>query len=122
MDVTSGGISCTGLVLGTTNVAASGDNVNVSSAGVVFASTDNINIAIGSFTGGVAGQVLHVVYDDNNSIANTVTLEHAEATGTQDIYLASGADEAVSKGGGWTLICNGTAWFAAGGPSDATGA
>lgn len=85
------------------------DNLDVSGVNVVKVNTNGNNVTIGGFTGGVDGQVLHVVIID---ASNNTTLEHAEATGNQDIYLESAGDETkTATYGGWTLICNGTHWY-----------
>lgn len=92
------------------------DNVDVSGTSVLLCDCSSSAVTIGGLAGGVAGQVLYVI----QSVAgNALTLEDDEGGGSQDITLASGADEA---GTGWTLICNGSKWIAAGAPSDATGA
>lgn len=96
------------------NVTAAGptDNVNVGAANVVFVSTASNSVTIGGFVGGVDGQVIHIVVEN---ATNNTTLEHAEGTGNQDIYLSSGADETRTAAyGGWTLVCNGTNWYEVG--------
>ena len=111
---TAGHVAADHPVWDTVTVTSSADNVAVGSAGVVFVNASGGNVAIGSFSGGVAGQVLHVVCIDDNSTANAVILEDAEGTGGQDIYLESAGDEYVTLSGGWTLVCNGDAWLGMG--------
>jgi hypothetical protein len=102
------------IVWGTTTLSDTGptDNLDVSGVNVVFVDTGDNNVTLGGMTGGVSGQVLHVVITD---ATNDAVLEHAESTGNQDIYLQKGADETFSSSyGGWTLICNGTHWYQVG--------
>jgi hypothetical protein len=100
------------LVVDSTTVTATGptDDLDVSAVNVVFIDTSGNNVTIGGMTGGVSGQILHVVIIDPTNIT---TLEHAESTGNQDIYLNKLADEpmAANRYGGWTLVCNGTHWY-----------
>jgi hypothetical protein len=98
---------------GTTTVSATGptDNVDVAACNIVFLDTSSNNVTIGGFINGVVGQVIRVVRLDST---NDATLEHNEATGNQDIFLANEADHTISTYGGWTLVCNGTHWFEAG--------
>lgn len=107
--------AATKVVFGTTEVSAAGptDNVDVQDVNVVFIDTADPgnNVTIGGFVNGVAGQVIRIVRLDTT---NDVTLEHAEGTGNQDIYLADEADQAISTYGGWTLVCNGSHWYEVG--------
>lgn len=86
------------------------DNVNVADIGILFIDCSANNVIIGGFVGGINGQHLHVVR--LCAAVNDVTLEHNEGTGNQDIFLHAGADETLTgEYGGWTLACNGSAWF-----------
>ena len=95
------------------------DNVDVSDTTVLEVDTSSNNVTIGGFTGGVQGQIIHVVKIDTTG---RLQLEHNETptSGTsQKIYVTSGADELIVGYGGWTLYCNGTAWFSLGNPTGA---
>ena len=98
-----------------TILAASSDNSSVLNLSMLWVNTATGNIVLGGLNHGKAQQVLHVAIAAD--FTNTVTLEHAEGSGEQKLYLQSGGDEA-KKSGGWTLVCNGTAWFAVGGSTD----
>ena len=87
--------------------ATDGDAVNASAVNVMFIDSTG-DVTIGGFTDGVAGQMLHIAVIDTTG---TTTLEYAESTGNQDIYLSAGGDEAETGYGGWTLLCNGTHWY-----------
>ena len=97
------------LSMTTDTITASADDTDVSEISVLFINP-TAAVVIGGFTGGVEGQVLHVVAIDNDQ---DITLEHVEGVSDQDIYLHTGADETLSSEyGGWTLICDGSNWFA----------
>ena len=98
------------------------DNVDVSDTTVLEVDTSSNNVTIGGFTGGVQGQIIHVVKIDTTG---RLQLEHNETptSGTsQKIYVTSGADELIVGYGGWTLYCNGTAWFSLSNPTGAADA
>ena len=43
---------------------------------------------------------------------NNTTLEHAEGTGNQDLFMHKGADESLlAEFGGWHMWCDGSNWF-----------
>lgn len=99
----------------TTTLSAAGptDDLDVSGVNVVFINTNGNNVTLGGMTGGVSGQAIDIVIID---AGNNTILEHAEATGNQDIYLESGGDETKTASyGGWRLVCNGTHWYEGGG-------
>tara|TARA_R100000951_G_scaffold31974_1_gene27304 strand:- start:13130 stop:14419 length:1290 start_codon:yes stop_codon:yes gene_type:complete len=92
------------------------DNVDVSDTTVLEVDTSGGNVVIGGFTGGVQGQILHIV---KTNTANFIQLEHNETAGNQNIYLTSGSDERVVGYGGYTLYCNGLHWFSLSNPTGA---
>lgn len=91
-------------------VSATGptDDVDVTGCSVLYVNTASNHVTIGGLSGGVAGQVLHVV---RTSSTNNAIIEHNEGGGAQDILLMKEADQTVSTYGGWTLVCDGTDWF-----------
>lgn len=92
-----------------TMTTGASDAVNVADVNILFLDTSGGNITIGGFTGGVNGQVLHVVVID---ATGNSTIENIEGGGSQDIYMHKGADETLTaEFGGWTFVCNGTSWF-----------
>ena len=90
------------------------DDLDVSDTTIIECNTVSNSITIGGFTGGVQGQVIHIV---KTSSSNNLSLEHAEGTGNQDIYLTTGANERIVGYGGWTLYCNGSNWFSLSNPT-----
>jgi len=90
------------------------DDLDVSDTTIIECNTVSNSITIGGFTGGVQGQVIHIV---KTSSSNNLSLEHAEGTGNQDIYLTTGDNERIVGYGGWTLYCNGSNWFSLSNPT-----
>jgi hypothetical protein len=69
------------------------------------------NVTLGGFINGVQGQIMHIVVTGIGA-GNTVTVEHNEGTGNQDIFLTTGNDETLTNSyGGWTLVCDGSNWY-----------
>jgi len=98
------------------------DGIDVSDTTVLEVDTSSNNVTIGGFSGGVQGQILHIVKTDT---ANFIQLEHNEtpAAGShQKIFLTSGSDERVVGYGGYTLYCNGASWFSLSNPTGAADA
>ena len=95
----------------THSAAGPTDNVDVGGLDVLFLDSSSNSITVGAFINGVAGQTLRVVRQDTSNI---ITLEHNEATGNQNIFLALEADDNRRNYGGWTLVCDGTSWFEVG--------
>ncbi|KKL90170.1 hypothetical protein LCGC14_1907390, partial [marine sediment metagenome] len=92
----------------TITASASGDNLNVSGINTLFINPAAA-VTISGFTGGVRGQELRVLCEDNDQ---DVTILHAEGNCTQDILLHRGADETIdSHYGGWNFVCNGSDWI-----------
>jgi len=92
---------------GTLIVTASGDNIDVSGVNTMFINISG-DIILGGLTGGVNGQVLHIVIIGN--FTNHVTIEHAEGAGDQDFINHTALNELLSHGG-CTYICNGSDWY-----------
>ena len=62
---------------------------------------------ITGFTNGVAGQVLFI-----SAIANGQDITMVHNSGTQKVFLHTGASETLStEYGGWTLCCDGSNWY-----------
>lgn len=91
-------------------LAADSDNLDVFGIGTVYVNTGGGNIVIGGLTGGLEGQILRIV---KISSSNTLTIEHQEGVGDQDIYTNDAADSTLSATnyGGFVLACTGTNWF-----------
>ena len=104
---------------GTHSTAGPTDNVDVAGISVLRVNTVSNNVTIGGFVNGVEGQILHIVKTSTN---NFIQLEHNESTGNQDIFLTSGSDERVVGYGGYTLYCNGSAWYSLSNPTGAADA
>ena len=87
------------------------DNLDVSAKNSLICYTTDASVTIGGLAGGVAGQRLEI---SKKTTEFSLILEHNEVGGSQDIILPSGADESIGPGslGGWTLICDGTSWYA----------
>ena len=90
-------------------ITSGGDAVDATGIGVLFVDKSGGNVTIGGFTGGVAGQVLHVVSTDT---ANNLIIEHNEGGGNQDIHVGNGDITYTATCGGLTLVCDGTNWNA----------
>jgi len=103
----------------THSTAGPTNNVDVAGVSVLRVNTISNNVTIGGFTGGIEGQILHIVKTSTN---NFLQLEHTEGGGSQDIYLTTGADERVVGYGGYTLYCNGSHWFSLSNPTGAADA
>jgi len=95
---------------GTATITASSDTTSVSGINTLFITCAGGNVVIGGFTGGIDGQILHVIR--KCATGNDVTLEHVEGVSDQDIYLHVGADETLNgEYGGWILVCDGSDWY-----------
>ncbi len=94
------------------------DNLDVADdVNIVYIDTTSNDVTIGGFINGVAGQVLFIAVIDNTEDA---TLEHAEGTGNQDIYLYNQGDQTLTRDyGGWVLVCDGSNWYQVGGAGSA---
>ena len=91
----------------TATLTDNSDNYDVSGINVLFVNI-TANKILGGLSGGVDGQVLHVVYKGNYTA--TLTVEDTEGVGTQDIYTHTRLDETID-GGGYTLVCDGSDWY-----------
>jgi len=61
------------------------------------------DLTIGGLSGGIHGQVLHLVKECDS--AHTVTLLHNDGSAAQKIFLHRGSDETLdTEYGGWTLV------------------
>jgi len=89
------------------NLAADTDDLDVSGVNIVFL-TMTEDIVVGGFSGGVAGQVIQVVYKGDG--VDKATFEQEEPDGTQKFFMHTRADEDI-KGGGWTFVCDGVDWY-----------
>ena len=91
------------------SLTADSDDLDVSDCTVVECTPSGTD-RLGGLTGGVQGQVIHILKVDSGF--GRIIIEHNEGTGNQDIFFSGEADVMLSKRGGITLYCNGTSWFA----------
>ena len=104
-----GGKATGAIINATKTITSGGDAVDATGINVLFVDKSSGNVTIGGFTGGVAGQVLHVVSTDT---ANNLIIEHNEGGGNQDIHVGNGDITYTATCGGLTLVCDGTNWNA----------
>jgi len=90
-------------------ITTSTDNLPVSGdIRTVFVDATAGSIIIGGITGGFKGQLLSIV---KTTATNSLTIEHFEEVGTQEIYTNTSADIVITNYGGVTLSCTGPSWF-----------
>ena len=99
-------------------VTSSSDATDISGYMAIRVNTNGGTVVLGGLVGGVAGQILYI-YKETTS--NSLTLENSEGV-NQSINLLSGADESVVGVGGWSLLCDGSGWFAMSQPTGAADA
>lgn len=87
---------------------SSTDALNVSALSAVSCNTASGAVVIGGIVGGVLGQRLTIY---KTSLNNTLTIEHDENTGNQDIFCPRATDLVLTGYGGVTLEFNGTNWY-----------
>jgi len=94
----------------TMTITASADNTNVAGVNTLFINTleEGDDVIIGGLSGGVEGQVLYITM---TNAAKSLTLEHLEGVGDQDLVMHDASDETIDDWGGFTLICDGTKWY-----------
>ena len=87
------------------------DAYDVSELGIIFANTSSANVTIGGLRFGVSGQIVYIA---KVHTSNRLTIEHAEGTGSQKIYLEGEADLLIADYGGISLVCDGSNWYGVG--------
>ena len=93
-----------------------GDLVNVKDIDILFVDTSSGNVTIGGFINVISGQTVQVVVTD---ASGNTTIENDEGGGGQEIATETEGDLTLTATfGGWTFICNGTAWFQVGGTTN----
>ncbi len=90
----------------TATITASSDNYDVSGINTLFVDL-TADGELGGLTGGVNGQVLHIIILDPTW---HIVLEHATGLGDQDLINHLSADETMSHGGA-IYVCNGSDWY-----------
>ena len=77
----------------------------------IFIDASTAAVVINDFTGGVAGQVMHLVIKTPDA-SNTVTITDTSGS-NQELYNHSEANYvfAVNERGGFIFICDGTNWY-----------
>jgi hypothetical protein len=90
--------------------ATSSDGFDVTGHSHISLITTSASVTIGGFINGVIGQRITLLKPDK---ANTLTIEHMEATGNEDISTTDGADIVMGPGvgGGVDLIYTGGEWI-----------
>jgi len=85
-------------------------DLDVTGLDVVFLNCSSNDLIIAGLSGGIPGQVLHLVKQCNS--AHTITLLHNDGSATEKIFLHRGSDETLdTEYGGWTLVfLTGTGW------------
>ena len=109
MSLVDGGNVSGAIISSTKTITTGGDAVDVSGVNVLLVDKSGGTVTIGGFTGGTAGQVLHVVAIAD---ANNLIIEDAEGGGNQDINLGNADVTWTALTGGLTLVCTGAAWTA----------
>ena len=109
MSLVDGGTATGRIVNASKTITSGGDAVDVANVNVLIVDKSGGNVTIGGFTGGTAGQVLHVVAIAD---ANNLIIEDAEGGGNQDINLGNADVTWTALTGGLTLVCTGAAWTA----------
>ena len=104
-----GGTATGAIINASRTITSGGDAVDATGINVLLVDKSGGNVTIGGFTGGVAGQVLHVVAI---AAANDLIIENAEGGGNQDILLGNADITYDAVPGGLTLVCTGTNWTA----------
>lgn len=92
-------------------IAADTDNQDVKGVSIIYIDTSGGNVVIGGLAGGVTDQV---IFMRKTNAANTATIEHNEAAGTQKIFTHDTNDISLTNYGGPTIVFDGTQWQADG--------
>ena len=109
LNLTDGGNIGGALTMASRTITSGGDAVDATGIGILFVDKSGGHVTIGGFTGGVEGQVLHLV---SLAKANNLIIENEEGGGNQDIHIGNGDLTLTATSGGVTLVCNGTKWMA----------
>ena len=109
VSLVDGGTATGAIINASRTITSGGDAVDATGINVLLVDKSGGNVTIGGFTGGVAGQVLHVVSTDT---ANNLIIEHNEGGGNQDIHVGNADITYTATCGGLTLVCDGTNWNA----------
>ena len=97
---------------GTTTITSANDGtIAVGNINNIFIDASTADVTINDFTGGVNGQVIHLVVKTPDA-SNTVTITDTSGS-NQELYTHSEADYVftVTERGGFTFICNGSDWY-----------
>lgn len=96
-----------------TTITTSSDAINVSATTVLECDTSGGHIRVGGFSGGVQGQIVHVLKSTGD--AYRVIVEHDEtptAGVSQRIFTSGASDITIATKGGITCYCTGSEWVA----------
>jgi hypothetical protein len=114
LGITDGNLTSQGATINTpttiTNTGSPYNGYDVSGITVLRATTTSGSITINDLTGGVNGQILHIV---KSSASNQLTVTDTSGS-NQNIVLNGNFTVTAANYGGITLVCDGTSWHAIG--------
>jgi len=84
------------------------DAYDVFGIDTIIADTNANNVTFGGFINGQNGQKINII---KTNVNNNLVVEHAEATGNQDVYIEGSGDKTIVDYGNLQLVCNFTSWF-----------
>ena len=104
-------LNVNGAIVGATKADSTPDNTDVSGVNSLTVSTGAANLTINGLVGGVQGQVLHIIKTNS---ANTLTITHNNAGGTQKIFTSDTNSISLTNFGGVTLLFFNGNWYEVG--------
>jgi hypothetical protein len=104
-------LNVNGAIVGATKADSTPDNTDVSGVNSLTVSTGAGSQTINGLVGGVAGQVLHIIKTNS---ANTLTITHNNAGGTQKIFTSDTNSISLTNFGGVTLLFFNGNWYEVG--------
>jgi hypothetical protein len=104
-------LNVNGAIVGATKADSTPDNTDVSGVNSLTVSTGAGSQTINGLVGGVAGQVLHIIKTNS---ANTLTITHNNAGGTQKIFTSDTNSISLTNFGGVTLLFYNGNWYEVG--------
>jgi len=96
-----------------TTVTSSSDAIDVSGVTAVECDTSGGHIRVGGFSGGVQGQIVHVLKSTGDAYRVIVEHDETPASGvSQRIFTSGASDITIAAKGGITCYCTGSEWIA----------